>query len=105
MKVKDLKAWLENTHDEYEVVIPVVRLDTIGPMPSVKLESASNGFDWDHGKFILHAESKLREITADEVKALRKRLNAENSPLTDLMSENWRLRHEIDELKRRLEEK
>ena len=105
MNVRELRKLLENAHDGDEVVIPVVRLETIGPSPTVELQGAYNGFDWDHGKFIIQATSQLREITTDEIKALRERLNAEKSPLTDLMSENWQLRHEIDSLKRRLGEK
>jgi ribosomal protein S13 len=104
MNVKELKSALESANDEREVVIPVTRLETIGPTPAIAVASAHNGFDWDHGKFIIYPESKLREIDTDEIRSLQERLNAAKSPLTDLMRENWQLRHEIKLLKQRLGE-
>lgn len=104
MNVKELKQLLENANDEREVVIPVVRLEIIGPSPAIAVADAYSGFDWDHGKFFIFPEGKLREIDADEVRAVQERLNAAKSPLTDLMRENWQLRHEIRQLKQRLGE-
>jgi hypothetical protein len=72
MKVRDLKQILEHTKDDNEVVISVkLPYATIGAIPMVSVESATNGFDWENGKFILRAEEELTPADRDFAKQMK----------------------------------
>lgn len=73
MKVSELKQVLQDCDDDLDVVIPVYRVGTAGPIPAVNVSRAFEGFDWDKGRLILHPGSQLREIGRDEVKAIREK--------------------------------
>jgi hypothetical protein len=61
--------------DEVKVVIPVVRLNAIGPSGSVSVDNLYMGFDWDDNTLFITPESELREIDRDEIGALVKEYN------------------------------
>ena len=57
--------------DEITVVIPVVRLNAIGPRGSVKVEHVYTGIDWDSNTLFIQPDGdELREINRDEIAAL-----------------------------------
>jgi hypothetical protein len=48
------------THRDQEVMIAIeLPYATVGARPMVAVKSASAGFDWEQGKFILYPESNL----------------------------------------------
>ena len=64
MKLSDLKKIInlypEREDENCKVVIQIkLPYSTIGSIPCVDLKSASMGFDWDNGKFILFPEKEL----------------------------------------------
>lgn len=69
MKLKELRDKLNamnSHHDDDEVLVEVVRRGAVGGTPAVKVRSANSGFDWDNGRFIIHTDVPLKEITLDE---------------------------------------
>ena len=54
------------------VGIVVKTIGTVGGTPTVGIKSMQVGFDWDHGRLLIFADSDVREIKADELLALRK---------------------------------
>jgi hypothetical protein len=104
MKLSELKEIIdvhmasEYTPKDVKVVVRVVRPHSIGALPTVDIQHANMGFDWDHGKFILTAESDLREINRDEIKQLRKKideLGEEYTHLARLKAENHSLKEKL----------
>ena len=72
---KRIDAIYESTRypDEVRVVIPVVRLNAIGPSGSVNVDDIYQGFDWDANTLFITPEGdELREISRDEIGALVK---------------------------------
>ena len=60
MKVSELKHMLDFAQEEDELVIAVnLPYVTVGGQPVITVESASSGFDWDRGKFILFPKENL----------------------------------------------
>ena len=64
LSVNDLHAILTQSIEQGRGDSPVmvrVRLahPTVGPVPMVGIESAADGFDWEHGKFVLHPARTL----------------------------------------------
>lgn len=100
MKVRDLKALLDTADPDSVVVLPVVRMGTIGATPATHITGGFSGFDWDQGRFLLQADSDLREIDRDEVKAIHERMKEADSPYKKLMLENIALRQELERLKK-----
>lgn len=72
MKVSELKQILEYAKDDNEVMISVkLPYVTIGAIPMVAIKSASNGFDWENGNFILRAEEELTPADHDFAKQMK----------------------------------
>ena len=77
---KRIDAIYESTRypDEVRVVIPVVRLNAIGPSGSVNVDDIYQGFDWDANTLFITPEGdELREISRDEIGALVKKYDDE----------------------------
>lgn len=69
MKVKDLIEQLQNCNPEDKVAVQIDKgFVTIGGTPRVGVDSAHNGFDWDHGTVFLKLEDgkMLTDITREE---------------------------------------
>jgi site-specific recombinase len=72
MKVFELKAILEHTKDENEVMIAIkLPYATVGAIPMVSVKSATNGFDWENGKFIFRPEEELTPADRDFAKQMK----------------------------------
>ncbi len=72
MKVSELKQILAHANDDNEVVISVkLPYTTVGAIPTVAVRSAQNGFDWEHGKFILQAQEELTPADRDFVTQMK----------------------------------
>jgi hypothetical protein len=72
MKVVDLKRILEHIKDDNEVMIAIkLPYTTIGAIPMVPVKSATSGFDWENGKFILRAEEELTPADRDFAKQMK----------------------------------
>ncbi len=66
MKVEDLRNALQYAKDGDEVTIAVkLPYATVGSIPLVAVKSAMCGFDWESGKFILHAFEPLTPADRD----------------------------------------
>ena len=75
MKVGDLKKMLEHIDDDLEVVIPVHRgTPSVGPHPTVDVQSVGSGFDWDAGRLFVSSKEKL-SVEDDFTKWARQFLN------------------------------
>jgi hypothetical protein len=89
MKVSELKEVLKNSKSESEWyqknwseealkrneedVVIVVRepVSTLGALPTVEVECAGFGFDWDNNRLLLHPKVELTKYkTADSLSAL-----------------------------------
>jgi len=72
MKVSDLKRILEHIKDDDEVMIAVkLPYATVGAIPMVTVKSATSGFDWESGKFILRPEEELTPADRDFAKQMK----------------------------------
>ena len=72
MKVSELKRILEHTKDDSEVMIAIkLPYATVGAIPMIAIKTASNGFDWEQGKFILHPEEELTPSDRDFAKQMK----------------------------------
>lgn len=66
MKVEDLKIALQYAKDGDEVTIAVkLPYATAGSIPMVAVKSATSGFDWESGKFIIRAVEELAYADRD----------------------------------------
>lgn len=76
MKLSELKRLVDLYHrpDHYEDPDVVVKIklphSTVGGTPTVKINSAQMGFDWDHGKFIFQTEEDLTPSDRDFAKQM-----------------------------------
>jgi hypothetical protein len=104
MNLKQLKEILnrpiyENREDEeYRVGIAVATAGSVGGTPVVGVKSVQYGFDWDSGKLIIYPEQDLREISRDEIKALRDKyseLSWKHYEISNLKRENQRLKEKL----------
>lgn len=69
IKVKELIEQLQKCNPEDKVAVQIDKgFVTIGGTPRVGVESAHNGFDWDHGTVFLKLEDgkMLTDITREE---------------------------------------
>lgn len=69
MKVCELIEQLSHCNPEYTMAVQIDKgFVTIGGTPRVGVESARNGFDWDHGTVFLTLEDgkMLTDITREE---------------------------------------
>ena len=66
MKVSELKRVLDFAQEEDELVIAVnLPYVTVGGQPVITVESASSGFDWNRGKFILFPKENVTPSDRD----------------------------------------
>lgn len=56
---------------ETELRIIVHRPGSIGPLPTVGVEQAGRGIDWDKGNFLLYPEVPLTALSPEDVEAIR----------------------------------
>lgn len=108
MKLSELRRIIElhdrpdQPHRDLDVMV-VVKLPypTVGAHPMVPLKSASAGFDWENGKFMLWPEKTLQpkdEKFAEQFTELEKKYGW-------LDYENRNLKAEVARLKKKLEAK
>lgn len=100
MKVSELKAILEHTKDDSEVMVAIkLPYATVGAIPMVSIKSASNGFDWEHGKFILRPEEQLTPADRDfaaQMKAMQDKWGWADYENRNLKAENKKLRKRLN---------
>ncbi len=66
MKVEDLKIALQYAKDDSEVMIAIeLPYITVGAIPMVAVKSATSGFDWENGKFIIRPVEDLAPANRD----------------------------------------
>lgn len=107
MKLSELKSLIKHIestrdNDDLELMIKIFRVGSLGPTPSVGINSINVGFDWNLGRLIIIPEKQLREIDIDECAQIRdkyKGLGIERYKLQELEAENKKFRKEIKELK------
>ena len=96
MKVEDLKVMLQYAKDSDDVMITVsLPYSTVGAIPMVKVKSASSGFDWEHGKFMIHPDEKLT-ISSNKLNEQFKKVEKRAS---ELFIKNMELEKEVRRLK------
>lgn len=102
MKLIELKTIIDRSlenarHTDSEVVVAVkMPFTTVGAIPTVPVDLAFNGFDWDNGKFILTPKENLTPADRDfaaQMKKMQEDLGWEKL-------ENRRLKAEIKKLKK-----
>ena len=72
MKVRDLKAIIDRFRDDDELVVSVKTLHgTIGPRPSIGVQSINAGFDWERGQVII-TPKKIVHVGGEEFEEARK---------------------------------
>jgi hypothetical protein len=96
MKASELKQKLEHVKDDVEVVVAIkLPFTTVGPIPTVPVKHAFNGFDWEAGKFIITPEENLTPANRDfesQMKQMQKDLGWSNYENRNLKAEIKRLR-------------
>lgn len=106
MKLTDLKQIVDRylslqPRDDSNVFVSIkLPYSTVGGQPTVGVKSAQLGFDWDAGKFILYTEEDLTPADRDFAKQMREM--QDRAGWAD--SENRRLKAEVKQLKKRIEE-
>lgn len=63
---------LSSRAGEVDVSIAIHKPGSVGGTPTIEINHASMGFDWDAKKFILSTEQPLSVLTEDERKAIEK---------------------------------
>ena len=96
MKVEDLRVMLQYARDNDEVMI-VTKLpyQTVGAHPMTKVKAASNGFDWESGKFMIWPERDLypsNDELVEKFKVMEKQSH-------ELFIKNMELEKELRKLK------
>ncbi len=96
MKVEDLRVMLQYARDSDEVMI-VTKLpyQTVGAHPMTKVKAASNGFDWESGKFMIWPERELypsNDELVEKFKVMEKQSH-------ELFIKNMELEKELRKLK------
>ena len=100
MKVSELKAILEHTKDDSEVMIAIkLPYATVGAIPMVAVKYAQNGFDWENGKFILRPEEELTPHDRDFAAKMKKM----QDDLGWAQYENRNLKSDIKKMKAKYE--
>lgn len=103
MNLLELKAIvdrsIDNGNDDSTVMIAVkLPYTTVGSIPMVPVKLAWNGFDWEHGKFVLTPEENLTPSDRDFAEQMKK--------MQDRVGwaeyENRNLKTEIRRLKKQL---
>jgi hypothetical protein len=58
MNKKELLQAVQHMRDDDEIVI-VLKQPSVGGTANVKVQSVSDGFDWDNGKILIHTETPV----------------------------------------------
>ena len=98
MKVSDLIAILERANPEDEVRIRIKSPGTVGQSPTVDVKSASSGFDWDRGSFLIFPVDDLSKDTVqllEQIKTLQDKFGWSEYENRNLKAEIKRLRKQI----------
>ena len=105
MKLREFKQLVDRAvetardYEDHNVVIAVkLPYTTVGARPSVSVQSAFKGFDWENGLFIITPEENLTPADRDFAETMKK--------LQDKLGwaeyENRRLKAEIKKLNKRI---
>lgn len=86
--------------DEWEVVVPIRTVGSVGALPCVSVKNIAPGFDWDTGRFFINPVEEL-EILDDP---RRKSVLDKYDELGHVQLENRRLKAENKKLHQQLEE-
>jgi hypothetical protein len=106
MKLSELHRIVNLTHRPDHYVDPDVTIAismpyaTIGAHPMVNVKSASLGFDWENGKFMIWPEEKLQHFDVDfaaQMSKMQKELGASEYERRGLQAEVKRLRKLLKE--------
>lgn len=106
MKLSELKQYVDRyvslqPREDANVVVSIkLPYSTIGVQPFVAVKSVQMGFDWDAGKFFIYTEEDLTPSDRDFAKQMREM--QDRAGWAD--SENRRLKAEVNQLKKRIEE-
>lgn len=98
MKVSELIAILERANPEDEVRIRIKSPGTVGQSPTVDVKSASSGFDWDRGSFLIFPVDDLSKDTVqllEQIKTLQDKFGWSEYENRNLKAEIKRLRKQI----------
>ena len=102
MKVEDLRIALQYAKEGDEVVIAVkLPYATAGSRPMVAVKSASSGFDWESGKFIIGSYEPLTPAERD----FDKQFKEVQDKWGWAEYENRNLKAEVKKLRKQLSEK
>jgi hypothetical protein len=77
MKAADLANVIQRSIEtnpadaDADAYITVYSPGTLGAQPTVGIDRANFGFDWDHGKFLIRPTQHLTKLTREEVVAIR----------------------------------
>ena len=83
------------------MIVTKLPYSTVGAHPMTHVKSVSNGFDWEHGKFMIWPEQNLspaKKELDETFKSMEKRAS-------ELFIKNMQLEKEIRRLKSALESK
>ena len=98
MKVRDLIAILERANPEDDVRIRIKSPGTVGQSPTVDVKSASSGFDWDRGSFLISPVDDLSKDTIqllEQIKTLQDKFGWSEYENRNLKADIKRLRKQI----------
>lgn len=98
MKVSELIAILERSNPEDDVRIRIKSPGTVGCSPTVDVKSASSGFDWDKGSFLIFPVDDLSKDTVqllEQIKTLQDKFGWSEYENRNLKAEIKRLRKQI----------
>lgn len=106
MKLTELKQIVDRylslqPREDSNIVVSIkLPYSSVGGQPTVGVKSAQLGFDWDWGKLIFYTEEDLTPADRDFAKMMREM--QDRAGWAD--SENRRLKAEVNQLKKRIEE-
>ena len=98
MKVSDLLKALERANPDDEVRIRIKSPGTVGHAPTVDVKSASSGFDWDRGSFLIFPVDDLSKDAVElleQIKALQDKFGWSEYENRNLKADIKRLRKQI----------
>ena len=98
MKVSELIAILERANPEDDVRIRIKSPGTVGQSPTVDVKSASSGFDWDRGFFLIFPVDDLSKDTVqllEQIKTLQDKFGWSEYENRNLKADIKRLRKQI----------
>ena len=98
MKVSDLINALERANPDDEVRIRIKSPGTVGHAPTVDVESAHSGFDWERGSFLIFPVDDLSKDTVElleQIKTLQDKFGWSEYENRNLKADIKRLRKQI----------